>query len=70
MTIKELFNDYVQDLQTYIMFRIKQMASDLKPQLDKINRTLQPYARISKVTLLDQPLEMTTTKKVKRTYSN
>ncbi len=39
MTIKELFNDYVQDLQTYIMFRIKQMASDLKPQLDKINRT-------------------------------
>lgn len=37
--IKELFNDYVQDLETYIMFQIKQMAADLKPELDKKNRT-------------------------------
>ena len=35
----------------------------------KINRTLQPYARISKVTILDKVLEMTTTQKVKRTYN-
>lgn len=35
----------------------------------KINRTLQPYARISKVTVLDKALEMTTTQKVKRTYN-
>lgn len=35
----------------------------------KINRTLQPYARISKVTILDKALEMTTTQKVKRTYN-
>ena len=37
--IKELFNDYVQNLETYIMFQIKQMAQDLKPELDKRNRT-------------------------------
>ena len=36
--IKELFNDYVQNLETYIMFQIKQMAQDLKPELDKRNR--------------------------------
>ncbi len=32
----------------------------------EVNKTLQPYQRITKITLLDQPLEMTTTKKVKR----
>ena len=35
----------------------------------KINKTLQPYARISRVTILEKPLEMTTTQKVKRTYN-
>ncbi|MCQ2240796.1 AMP-dependent synthetase/ligase [Treponema sp.] len=35
----------------------------------KINKTLQPYARISKVTILEKALEMTTTQKVKRTYN-
>lgn len=37
--IKELFNNYVQDLETYIMFQIKQMAQDFKSELDKHNRT-------------------------------
>ena len=37
--------------------------------VDKVNRILQPYARISKITILDEPLEMTTTKKVKRKYA-
>lgn len=32
----------------------------------KVNKTLQSYARITKVTILKEPLEMTTTKKVKR----
>jgi long-chain acyl-CoA synthetase len=36
--------------------------------VDKVNKLLQPYARISKITILDEPLEMTTTKKVKRKY--
>jgi len=38
--------------------------------VDRVNKTLQPYQRIAKVTLLDEPLEMTTTRKVKRVYRN
>ena len=34
----------------------------------EVNRRLQPYSRISRTTILEEPLEMTTTKKVKRTY--
>jgi long-chain acyl-CoA synthetase len=37
--------------------------------VDIVNKTLQPYQRISKVTILAEPLEMTTTRKVKRTYN-
>ncbi|MBQ9538000.1 MAG: AMP-binding protein [Treponema sp.] len=37
--------------------------------ISKVNRRLQPYQRITKVTLLDKPLEMTTTLKVKRNYN-
>lgn len=37
--------------------------------IDKVNRNLQPYARITKVTVLEKPLEMTTTRKVKRIYN-
>jgi long-chain acyl-CoA synthetase len=36
--------------------------------IDKVNRTLLPYQRITRTTILDTPLEMTTTKKVKRIY--
>lgn len=36
----------------------------------KVNKTLRPYERISKITMLEKPLEMTTTQKVKRTYSD
>ena len=36
--------------------------------VDKINRDLKPYARIERITMLDKPLEMTTSQKVKRTY--
>lgn len=36
--------------------------------VDTVNKTLQPYQRISKTTILAEPLEMTTTRKVKRTY--
>ena len=36
--------------------------------VDTVNKTLQPYQRISKVTILAEPLEMTTTRKVKRVY--
>ncbi len=34
--------------------------------VSEVNQRLLPYQRISKVTLLEEPLEMTTTKKIKR----
>jgi long-chain acyl-CoA synthetase len=37
--------------------------------VNTVNKTLQAYQRISKVTILTEPLEMTTTRKVKRTYT-
>ncbi|MCD7879957.1 MAG: aminotransferase class I/II-fold pyridoxal phosphate-dependent enzyme, partial [Candidatus Gastranaerophilales bacterium] len=36
--MKELFNDYVQSLETYIMFQIKQEAQRLTPELTAKNR--------------------------------
>jgi len=44
------------------------VLEELNGSIDKVNRTLLPYQRITKVTILDKPLEMTTTKKVKRIY--
>ena len=39
---------------------------EIKIIVDKVNKTLQPYARILKITILNEPLEMTTTRKIKR----
>lgn len=36
--MQELFNDYVQSLETYIMFRIKETVSKLTPELTAKNR--------------------------------
>ncbi len=36
--------------------------------ISEVNKKLQPYARITHIVILDEPLEMTTTKKVKRVY--
>ncbi len=41
---------------------------EVNENVSKINKTLLPYQRITKVTILEKPLEMTTTKKVKRHY--
>ena len=46
----------------------KKISDVIKGIVDKVNKTLQSYARISKITILDKPLEMTTSKKVKRNY--
>lgn len=46
----------------HVNFRVHQIV-------DKVNKGLQPYQRISKVTILEEPLEMTTTMKVKRNYN-
>ncbi len=45
------------------------VRSAIQDSVEKINRKLLPYQRITKVTLLDKPLEMTTTLKVKRNYN-
>ena len=50
------------------MFASDDVKEIIQGDVDAVNRTLQPYARISKVTILEQPLEMTTTLKVKRNY--
>ena len=42
------------------------VKSEIEKKISKVNKELQPYARISKITMLEQPLEMTTTQKVKR----
>jgi len=34
--------------------------------VDEVNASMLPYQRIGKITILEEPLEMTTTKKVKR----
>ena len=44
----------------------KKVYDEIKLIVDKINKSLQPYARISKITILEKPLEMTTTRKIKR----
>lgn len=38
VNIKALFSEHVKDLQTYIMFRIKQRMLDLTPELEKKDR--------------------------------
>lgn len=44
------------------------VLEEVNAYIDKVNHELLPYQRITKVTILEQPLEMTTTKKVKRIY--
>jgi len=34
--------------------------------VDTVNRDLLPYQRIKRITVLNEPMEMTTTKKIKR----
>ena len=44
----------------------EKVYEEIKAIVDKVNKTLQPYARISKITVLEKALEMTTTRKIKR----
>ena len=44
------------------------IRAQIQAIVDKINKKLQPYQRIARFTLLEKPLEMTTTLKVKRNY--
>jgi long-chain acyl-CoA synthetase len=42
------------------------IEAHIRHVVDEVNAGMLPYQRINKVTVLEQPLEMTTTKKVKR----
>lgn len=50
------------------MFASDDVKEIIQADVDTVNRTLQPYARISRIEILEKPLEMTTTLKVKRNY--
>ncbi len=47
----------------------EKVAAMINDIIEKRNKTAKPYAHITKVTMLKEPLEMTTTKKVKRNYN-
>jgi long-chain acyl-CoA synthetase len=44
------------------------LLKEINAIVDTVNKNLLTYQRIAKVTILPEPLEMTTTKKVKRIY--
>ncbi|MDR2468279.1 MAG: AMP-binding protein [Spirochaetaceae bacterium] len=46
----------------------EQIRSRINTIIAEVNKRLLPYQRIEKTTLLDEPLEMTTTKKIKRKH--
>lgn len=47
----------------------EEISSEIQKIVSKVNKTLQAYAQISKITILTKPLEMTTSLKVKRNYN-
>lgn len=46
----------------------EEVLERIKSAVSKVNKTLQPYSQITKITLLKEPLEMTTSQKVKRNF--
>lgn len=50
------------------LFVSDELKSLLQADVNAVNKNLQPYARITKLTVLENPLEMTTSMKVKRNY--
>lgn len=48
----------------------KTVYSEISDIVEKINKRLRPYQKIERIHILDKPLEMTTTLKVKRKYKN
>mgnify|MGYP003482579463 CR=1 FL=1 len=45
------------------------VQSAISEIVEKVNKNQASYAKISKITILEEALEMTTTKKVKRNYN-
>ena len=51
-------NEFVQD----------EVLEAIQKIVSKVNKNFQAYSQISKITLLKEPLEMTTSQKVKRNF--
>ena len=49
-------------------YNAPEVMERIQSAVSKVNKTLQPYARITRITILENALEMTTTKKIKRNY--
>ena len=47
----------------------KAVFDEVSSIVAKVNKNFQSYSHISKITILKEPLEMTTTLKVKRNYN-
>ena len=55
--------EYKENNESLSVEAMKQRLSSI---IKEVNQKLQPYQQISKTTILEQPMEMTTTKKIKR----
>ncbi|MDR2796428.1 MAG: hypothetical protein LBB47_06945, partial [Spirochaetaceae bacterium] len=44
----------------------EQVKARIAAIISEVNKRLLPYQKIEKTTILDEPMEMTTTKKIKR----
>jgi len=55
--------EYKENNESLSADAMKQRLSSI---IKEVNQKLQPYQQISKTTILEQPMEMTTTKKIKR----
>ena len=42
------------------------IRKDIEATVTQVNRSLVGYKKIEKVTIIDKPMDMTTTKKIKR----
>lgn len=51
------------------MFASDDVREIIQKDVDAVNHLFQPYSRIKKITILEKPLEMTTSLKVKRVYN-
>ena len=47
-----------------------QIKADIEETVKTVNASLMIYKKIEKITILDEPMDMTTTKKIKRNLVN
>ena len=47
-------------------FTPEQIKADIEATVKSVNQNLMIYKKIEKITIIDKPMDMTTTKKIKR----